>query len=430
MVSPTFGLKGRADAVRRGMPVELKTGKNTNREPRFHDKVQAACYALLLRERGVEADTATLIVSGHANLLHDVKAVEYFVKQSVESLGLGDKKEFVHFGLTSQDINNTAVPMAFRDYLGECYFPAMDDLHGQLRKLADKWKGVPMLAHTHGQPASPTTAGKELGVFVEGLHEQLGHLQGMKMRGKFGGATGNFNAHIAAYPNHDWVQFANAFLEHHLGLKRQQTTTQIAHYDELAAHFDAMRRINVILMDLARDLWMYISMDYFGQRINEQEVGSSAMPHKVNPIDFENAEGNLGLANALFDHLSNKLPTSRLQRDLTDSTVTRNIGVPCAHTTIAVAALTKGLSKLTLNEQQLAKDLQDNWMVVAEAIQTLLRREGYAQPYEALKALTRQAGKTGKEAIHRFIDELDVEDSIKEELKAITPENYLGNAGQ
>ncbi len=359
---------------------------------------------------------------------HDVKAVEYFVKEKVEELGLGECKEWVHFGLTSQDINNTAIPLSFRDFLKELYFPEMEGLLHRLQALAEKWKDQPMLARTHGQPASPSGMGKEMAVFAERLRIQLDMLRKLPVSAKFGGATGNFNAHYAAFPGTDWIAFANRFVEEDLRLKRQQSTTQIEHYDELAAAFDNMRRINVILVDFARDIWTYISMDYLGQKINENEVGSSAMPHKVNPIDFENAEGNLLLANALFDFLSNKLPVSRLQRDLSDSTVTRNIGVPCAHSMLALSSLEKGLKKLSLNRKKINEDLENNWMVVAEALQTILRREGYPQPYEALKSLTRKSSKPGRESIHRFIDELDVSDALKAELKAITPQNYTGNA--
>ena len=359
---------------------------------------------------------------------HDVKAVEYFVKEKVEELGLGECKEWVHFGLTSQDINNTAIPLSFRDFLKELYFPEMEGLLHRLQALAEKWKDQPMLARTHGQPASPSGMGKEMAVFAERLRIQLDMLRKLPVSAKFGGATGNFNAHYAAFPGTDWIAFANRFVEEDLRLKRQQSTTQIEHYDELAAAFDNMRRINVILVDFARDIWTYISMDYLGQKINENEVGSSAKPHKVNPIDFENAEGNLLLANALFDFLSNKLPVSRLQRDLSDSTVTRNIGVPCAHSMLALSSLEKGLKKLSLNRKKINEDLENNWMVVAEALQTILRREGYPQPYEALKSLTRKSSKPGRESIHRFIDELDVSDALKAELKAITPQNYTGNA--
>ncbi len=359
---------------------------------------------------------------------HDVKAVEYFVKEKIEALGLGDCREWVHFGLTSQDINNTAIPLSFRDFLNELYLPAVDKFLKHLQSLSEKWKDQAMLARTHGQAASPTGMGKEMAVFAERLKIQFETLRKLPVSGKFGGATGNFNAHYAALPAIDWVAFANRFLEEELQLKRQQSTTQIAHYDELAAAFDNMRRINVILIDFARDIWTYISMDYLGQQIHKNEVGSSAMPHKVNPIDFENAEGNLLLANALFDFLSNKLPVSRLQRDLSDSTVTRNIGVPCAHSMLALASLEKGLKKLSLNREKINEDLENNWMVVAEALQSILRREGYPQPYEALKALTRTDRKPGKEEIHRFIDELDVSEAVKSELKAITPQNYTGNA--
>ncbi len=359
---------------------------------------------------------------------HDVKAVEYFVKEKVEKSGLGKCKEWVHFGLTSQDINNTAIPLAFRDFMKEVYFPRLEKLETELQKKSEKWKNQAMLARTHGQAASPTGFGKEIRVFSERLAKQKELLRSLPHEAKFGGATGNFNAHYVAFPYFDWPQFANSFIEESFGLYRQQTTTQIEHYDMLAAHFDGMRRINTILIDLCRDVWTYISMDYLKQEINPNEVGSSAMPHKVNPIDFENAEGNLMLANALFEFLSEKLPISRLQRDLTDSTVTRNIGVPCAHTHLAFLSLEKGLEKIRINEEKINEDLEKNWLVVAEAIQTILRREGFAQPYEALKNLTRQSEKAGKEAIHRFIDSLDVPESIKKELKDIRPQNYTGNA--
>jgi len=357
---------------------------------------------------------------------HDVKAVEYFLKEKFETLGLGAFSEFIHFGLTSQDINNTAVPASFRDALEEVYIPGMDRIIDVLVGFAKEWKDITMLARTHGQPASPTKLGKEIYVFVERLDEQLIHLGEISYNAKFGGATGNFNAHHVAYPDIDWVEFADNFLTEKLELKRSRFTTQIEHYDNLAAAFDALKRINTILIDLSRDIWTYISMNYFRQRVKEGEVGSSAMPHKVNPIDFENAEGNLGIANALFEHLSAKLPISRLQRDLTDSTVLRNIGVPFAHTMIAFNSLEKGLGKLLLNEGALRQDLEDNWAVVAEAIQTILRREQYPKPYEALKGLTR--GKTSilKKDIHDFIAGLEVSDTVKSELMKITPENYAG----
>lgn len=357
---------------------------------------------------------------------HDVKAVEYFIKEWLKEAGLTDQLEWVHFGLTSQDINNTAIPLLWKDALEEAYFPTLGNLLLDLKKMAAQWKDIPMLARTHGQPASPTKLGKEWLVFVERLEHQLSMLSTLPYAAKFGGATGNFNAHHVAFPGTDWVKFADKFVNNRLGLQRMQFTTQIEHYDHLAAQFDAMKRINNILLDLCRDIWTYISMDYFKQKIRKDEVGSSAMPHKVNPIDFENAEGNLGVANALFEHLSAKLPVSRLQRDLTDSTVLRNIGVPFSHTLLAVYSIQKGLDKLILNEAKLHDDLEQNWAVVAEAIQTILRREQYPQPYEALKALTRGGDAITREKIHRFIDGLDVKAAVKKELKKITPHNYTG----
>ncbi|MEY2763824.1 MAG: hypothetical protein RLZZ205_248 [Bacteroidota bacterium] len=356
---------------------------------------------------------------------HDVKAVEYAVKDQLETLGLSAVKEFVHFGLTSQDINNTAIPASVRDALDEVYLPEMEQLIDQILQSAKDWKDIAMLAKTHGQPASPTRLGKEICVFVERLEAQLDQLEEIPASAKFGGATGNFNAHAVAYPEIDWVEFANDFLEDKLELHRSQYTTQIEHYDNLAATFDVLKRMNVILLDMCRDMWTYISMDYFKQKTKEGEIGSSAMPHKVNPIDFENAEGNLGLANALFEHLSSKLPISRLQRDLTDSTVLRNIGVPMAHTILALKSIQKGWSKLLLNESQLKADLDKNWAVVAEAIQTILRRENYPAPYEALKKLTR-GNEITQTSISQFIDELDVSESIKTEMRKITPHNYTG----
>ncbi len=357
---------------------------------------------------------------------HDVKAVEYFLKERMEQLGLGAFKEFVHFGLTSQDINNTAIPLLIKLALEKCYLPEAEKLRHSLHELALQWAQVPMLARTHGQPASPTVLGKEIKVFVERLDIQLAALRAIPHTAKFGGATGNFNAHVAAYPDYHWPHFADNFVADYLGLVRQSTTTQIEHYDQMAAIFQAMSRINTILIDLCRDIWSYVSMEYFRQKTLADEVGSSAMPHKVNPIDFENAEGNLGLANALLHHLAEKLPVSRLQRDLTDSTVLRNVGVPFAHTLIALQAIRKGLSKLLLNTGKLYQDLEENWMVVAEGIQVILRREGYPQPYEALKAFTR--GKSGieREDIHGFIQQLDISDEVKEELMALTPHNYIG----
>ena len=357
---------------------------------------------------------------------HDVKAVEYFLKELLDGAGLGTHKEFVHFGLTSQDVNNTALPLMVKDFLFQRYLPDVVGLRDVLHGLALEWAMVPMLARTHGQPASPTRLGKELQVFVERLDAQLKLLRAVPISCKFGGATGNFNAHHAAYPGIDWVKEADRFCDQKLGLERQQFTTQIEHYDGLAALFDACRRINTILTDLCRDVWSYVSLDYFRQRVKAGEVGSSAMPHKVNPIDFENAEGNLGIANALFAHLSEKLPISRLQRDLTDSTVTRNIGVPLAHTVIALRSIHKGLGKLLLNETALQRDLEAQWAVVAEGIQTILRRAGYPQPYEALKALTRGKDRIGAEDIRAFIDQLDVDAGVKGELRALTPHNYTG----
>ena len=357
---------------------------------------------------------------------HDVKAVEYFLKRRFDELQLTEFKEFLHFGLTSQDINNTAVPLSMMEAHKLVMKPALEDLIEKLEDMAKEWKDIPMLARTHGQPASPTHLGKEIYVFVERLNDQMKMLNNIPFTAKFGGATGNMNAHKVAYPDTDWPAFAKKFVEKSLKLKRQQTTTQIEHYDNMAAYFDAMRRINTILIDLSRDIWMYVSMEYFKQKIKAGEVGSSAMPHKVNPIDFENAEGNLGMANAIFNHLSSKLPISRLQRDLTDSTVTRNIGVPLAHTLISIKSLMKGLDKLLLNEDKIRYDLQQNYAVVAEAIQTVLRREQIEGAYELLKGLTRTNKHIDKESIEQFINELPVKESIKEELRAITPENYTG----
>lgn len=357
---------------------------------------------------------------------HDVKAVEYFIKQEFDGLGLQDYKEFIHFGLTSQDINNTAIPYSFKQALHEVYYPAIDDLLRVLKGYAQDWKAVPMLAHTHGQPASPTRLGKEIEVFVERIESQLILAKAVPYSAKFGGATGNFNAHYVAYPAIDWTAFGNNFVNENLGLKRSQHTTQIEHYDNFAAHCDALKRINNIIMDLDRDMWSYISMNYFKQKIKAGEVGSSAMPHKVNPIDFENSEGNVGIANALFEHLAAKLPISRLQRDLTDSTVLRNIGVPVAHTLIAIKSTIRGLSKLLLNEAAIQQDLNDNWAVVAEAIQTILRRENFPNPYEALKDLTRTNQQINAQSIAEFVNNLDVSDEVKTELKQITPSNYTG----
>ena len=357
---------------------------------------------------------------------HDVKAVEYFLKEKMQGLGLEAYLEFIHFGLTSQDINNTAIPLSLKDGIDAVYLPELMAVQDKLVALAQDWKDIPMLARTHGQPASPTRLGKEIQVFAERLAKQIAHLKTLKLPAKFGGATGNFNAHFVAYPASDWVAFGNHFVNDILGLERSQTTTQIEHYDQLAAIFDCMKRINNILLDLDRDMWTYISMDYFKQQIKAGEIGSSAMPHKVNPIDFENSEGNIGLANALFEHLAAKLPVSRLQRDLTDSTVLRVVGVPLAHSVIAFGATLKGLGKLLLNQDALAQDLDNNWAVVAEAIQTILRREGFEKPYEALKGLTRKNERVTKQSVHAFIDELPVTDQLKAELKLISPENYVG----
>ena len=358
---------------------------------------------------------------------HDVKAVEYFIKEEFDKIGgLDAFKEFIHFGLTSQDINNTSVPLSLKEALEQAFYPMLDELICQLQQFADEWKDVPMLAKTHGQPASPTRLGKEVMVYVYRLTEQFEQLKSCKFTAKFGGATGNFNAHHVAYPNEDWKSFGNRFVSEKLGLVREQYTTQISNYDCLGSVFDSIRRINTIIIDLDRDFWMYISMEYFKQKIKAGEVGSSAMPHKVNPIDFENSEGNLGISNALLQFLAQKLPVSRLQRDLTDSTVLRNVGVPIGHSMIAVQSTLKGLRKLILNREKLAEDLENTWAVVAEAIQTILRREGYPHPYEALKALTRTNMKMTEETIHEFIKTLDVSDSVKAELMQITPSNYTG----
>ncbi|MCZ2460045.1 MAG: adenylosuccinate lyase [Chitinophagales bacterium] len=356
---------------------------------------------------------------------HDVKAVEYFLKNELKNSGGKDAKEWVHFGLTSQDINNTAVPLLWKHAIEYEYLPALLNLTSQLKQLAKAWKNIPMLAHTHGQPASPTKLGKEIMVFAERIDAQIEQFINIPFSAKFGGATGNFNAHYAAFPKVNWIKFGNEFVKH-LGLHRQQFTTQIEHYDNLAAHFDCLKRINNILIDLCRDVWTYISMEYFKQKTKKEEVGSSAMPHKVNPIDFENAEGNLGFANAIFEHLSAKLPVSRLQRDLTDSTVIRNIGVPFAHTLIAFRSIEKGLGKLVVNQPKIHDDLENNWAVVSEAIQTILRRENYPKPYEALKELTRGNDHISKKVIHQFIDSLKIDDKIRKELKKISPHNYTG----
>ena len=383
----------------------------------------AALRALYLDFSAADAERVKEI---EAVTNHDVKAVEYIIKEKMQALGLADFQEFVHFGLTSQDINNTAIPLTLKEALADVYLPAVGELRARLAAFAEEWRAVPMLARTHGQPASPTSLGKEMMVYVERLDKQLAMLREIPVPAKFGGATGNFNAHHAAYPAIDWTAFANRFVDTTLGLRRSQYTTQIEHYDNLAALFDCLKRIDTILIDLARDMWMYISEEYFKQQIKAGEVGSSAMPHKVNPIDFENAEGNLGIASAIFEHLAAKLPVSRLQRDLTDSTVLRNIGVPMAHALIAVQSLLKGLNKLILNREALDRDLEANWAVVAEGIQTILRREGYPKPYEALKALTRTNTHVTAETIAAFIDTLDIADSVKTELRALSPATYTG----
>lgn len=357
---------------------------------------------------------------------HDVKAVEYFIKSKLDELGLEKSKEFIHFGLTSQDINNTAVPLSLKEAIENVYYPSINQILEKLSVLSEEWKNIPLLARTHGQPASPTRLGKELQVFITRLQVQIQQLKVIPFSAKFGGATGNFNAHNVAYPSIHWKDFGTEFVEKQLGLNHSFPTTQIEHYDNMAAIFDALKRINTILIDLDRDFWTYVSMDYFKQKIKEGEVGSSAMPHKVNPIDFENSEGNLGIANALYEHLAAKLPMSRLQRDLTDSTVLRNIGVPIAHTLIAFQSTLKGLDKLLLNEKKIDQDLENNWAVVAEAIQTILRREGYANPYEALKGLTRTNEVINKESMSNFIETLNVSKEVKLELKSITPQNYTG----
>ena len=357
---------------------------------------------------------------------HDVKAVEYLLKEKMDKLGLHPYKEFIHFGLTSQDINNTSIPYSLKEALAEVYKPMLDELIAKLQSLAEEWREIPLLAHTHGQPASPTRLGKEIEVFVDRLTKQVAMLRTLKAPAKFGGATGNFNAHSVAYPQVDWISFANRFVNEVLGLDRSQVTTQIEHYDNLAAIFDNLRRINTILIDLCRDIWSYVSMEYFKQKIKAGEVGSSAMPHKVNPIDFENAEGNLGIANAILGHLSAKLPISRLQRDLTDSTVLRNVGVPMAHTIVSFQSILKGLNKLIVNQEKILGDLEHNWAVVAEGIQTILRHESYPNPYEALKALTRTNKAITHEDIALFIDGLDVSESVKEELRRLSPQTYTG----
>jgi adenylosuccinate lyase len=378
----------------------------------------------IYREFSVEDATRIKEIESVTN--HDVKAVEYFIKEKFDLLSLQEYKEFIHFGLTSQDINNTSVPLSIKDALNEVYFPGLQEVIDMLKKYAEDWADVPMLAKTHGQPASPTRLGKEVMVFVYRLEQQVKLLKATPVSAKFGGATGNFNAHHVAFPEYDWKAFGNKFVNEVLGLSREEWTTQISNYDNMAAIFDGMKRLDTILIDLCRDFWQYVSMEYFKQKIKAGEVGSSAMPHKVNPIDFENAEGNLGMANAILTHLATKLPISRLQRDLTDSTVLRNVGVPMAHVEIAFKSLTKGLGKLLLNEKALYRDLDNCWAVVAEGIQTILRREGYPKPYEALKALTRTNEGITAESISNFIDTLQVSDAVKAELKAITPHNYTG----
>jgi adenylosuccinate lyase len=391
----------------------------------FKLPAKAKTFLLDLKENFSEADAKT-IKEIEATTNHDVKAVEYFLKIQLDKANCSELKEWIHFGLTSQDINNTAIPLSWKNSMEFDYLPALINLMQHIQDLAVTWKNVPLLARTHGQPASPTKLGKEFMVFVERLHNQIALFLNIPYAAKFGGATGNFNAHHIAFPKRNWVELGNEFVEDRLGLQRMQFTTQIEHYDYFAAHFDNLKRINNILIDLSRDIWTYISMDYFKQKTKKGEVGSSAMPHKVNPIDFENAEGNLGMANALLEHLSAKLPVSRLQRDLTDSTVLRNIGTPVAHMTIAINSIEKGLGKLVLNEAKLKTDLENNWAVVAEAIQTILRRENYPNPYEALKDLTRGNNSIDKKSIHAFIGKLKVSAAIKAELKKITPHNYTG----
>lgn len=395
--------------------------------PQLENKIDTQAKQAL---RGIVANfslaDAETIKTTEKTTNHDVKAVEYFVKEKLQGLGLQDISEFVHFGLTSQDINNTAIPLSLKEGIQAQLLPQLQSLIGLLNERATEWKDIPMLAKTHGQPASPTKLGKEIQVFIERINNQLAQLEAIPYAAKFGGATGNFNAHHVAYPAMDWATLGNNFVNNSLGLTRMQYTTQIEHYDNFAALCDALKRINNILIDLCRDVWTYISMDYFKQQLKEGEVGSSAMPHKVNPIDFENAEGNLGVANALFEHFAAKLPISRLQRDLTDSTVLRNVGLPLGHTLIAYASIIKGLNKLLLNKEAIEADLDKNWAVVAEAIQTILRREGYEKPYEALKALTRTNAKVTQQSLAEFIDTLNVSEVLKEELKTISPFNYVG----
>lgn len=388
--------------------------------PRSRFEDLRACYLNFTEEDALWIKNTEKVTN------HDVKAVEYFLKEKLTQLGLEKYLEFVHFGLTSQDVNNTSIPLSMKEALEDVVFPGIQQIIDTLNSLKKEWKDIPMLAKTHGQPASPTRLGKEIQVFSERLEKQFVQLKQIPFSAKFGGATGNLNAHFVAFPETDWVTFANHFVNNILGLDRSQTTTQIEHYDNLAALFDCLKRINTVILDLNRDMWMYISMEYFKQKLKEGEIGSSAMPHKVNPIDFENSEGNLGIANALYEHLSSKLPVSRLQRDLTDSTVLRTIGVPLAHSIIAFKSTMAGLGKLLLNETAFANDLENNWAVVAEAIQTILRREGFPKPYEALKGLTRKNEATTQESVHAFIATLDVSDAIKEELYKISPSNYTG----
>jgi adenylosuccinate lyase len=395
-------------------------------EKKFFSLPAAQVKVLKNLARNFSVEKAVEIKNLESVTNHDVKAVEYFLKRELDAIQLSGLKEWIHFGLTSQDINNTSVPLLWKDALEQELMPSLSNLILKLKLLAKEWKNIPLLARTHGQPASPTKLGKELMVFVERLENQLNQLASLPFTAKFGGATGNFNAHFVAYPKINWQKFGNEFVEKKLGLQRQQYTTQIEHYDTLAAQMDAIKRINTILIDLCRDVWAYVSMDYFKQKIKKGEVGSSAMPHKVNPIDFENAEGNLGIANALFEHLSAKLPVSRLQRDLTDSTVLRNLGVPFAHTILSLKSIEKGLNKLVLNEEKIKQDLEANWAVVAEAIQTILRRENYPNPYEALKELTRGNTAINQKSMHDFIDGLKINAALKKELKTITPFNYTG----
>jgi adenylosuccinate lyase len=396
--------------------------------PQLVDFPKEKLDALVRLSNSFDLEGAERIKAIERTTNHDVKAVEYYLKEEFDKLGISQYKEFIHFGLTSQDINNTATPLMLKHAMEVVFQPAYEQVLSEIESLALAWNDIPMLARTHGQPASPTVLGKEFRVFAVRLAEQKKQLDAISYRAKFGGATGNFNAHYVTYPGIDWQHFANDFISQQLGLERSYPTTQIEHYDNLAATFMALKRINTILIDFCRDVWTYISMDYFGQKVVKGEVGSSAMPHKVNPIDFENAEGNLGIANAILTHLADKLPISRLQRDLTDSTVLRNVGVPVAHSIIALKSILKGIGKLLLNEEKLHNELEDSWIVIAEAIQNILRREGYDKPYEALKELTRGHAKIDKAVIHQFIDQLNVDDNIKSELKQITPHNYIGKS--